>query len=118
VGHILFDCAFQGGDYHSWDFIGDAGSLALKKTSASWANGFEITRQIGKSPKEAVAVPPLPFDPACDERVALVKSLAARFIAWQRGSPPARPDFADGLRVQQLIELARQSSDRGETVAC
>jgi predicted dehydrogenase len=118
AGKVLFDCAFPGGHEHAWEFQGDAGSLALEKTSASFTRGFELTLRPGSGPQEKIPVPAPASDPSLYENVALVRSLAARFIHWQRESAPARPDFADGVRVQQLIELARQSSRRRESVAC
>jgi predicted dehydrogenase len=117
-GTVAFDCACPGDEIHSWEFQGDAGSITLEKTSASWTRGFELARRPKNSPKENVPVPALESDPSCDERVILVKSLAGRFIAWHRGAAPALPDFSDGLRVQQLIELARHSSESGQTVPC
>jgi predicted dehydrogenase len=117
-GTVQFDCACPGEEVHSWQFHGDSGSLTLEKTSPSWTRGFELSRRSKTGPKEPVPVPALESDPSCDERVILVKSLAARFIAWQRGSVPARPDFSDGLRVQHLIELARQSSQTKKSVPC
>jgi predicted dehydrogenase len=117
AGEVIFDCAHPGGHEHAWEFEGGAGSLALEKTSASFTRGFELTRRPKNGPAEKVAVKPLPCDPSLDERVALVQSLAGRFVRWQREGVPARPDFSDGLRVQQLIELARASSQRQETVA-
>jgi predicted dehydrogenase len=118
AGSVIFDCAWPGGDVHCWEFQGNAGSLTLEKTSASWARGFELTLRTKNGAMEPVSVPAPACDPAWDERVVLVKSLAERFIAWQRGSAPARPDFADGVRVQQLIELARKSSESRQSVLC
>ena len=116
AGEITFDCAHPGGHEHAWEFQGEAGSLTLEKTSASFTRGFELTRCSKNGPVEKISVHPLPFDPSLYENVALVESLAGRFLRWQREGVPARPDFSDGLRVQQLIELARASFQRKETV--
>jgi len=118
AGDVTFDCAFPGGHEHAWEFQGDAGSLTLEKTSASFTRGFELTLHPKHGPKENISVPAPAPDPSLYENVALVQSLAGRFIAWHRGAIPARPDFADGVRVQQLIELARQSSARRQSVLC
>ena len=116
AGEITFDCAYPGGHEQAWEFQGEAGSLALEKTSESFTQGFELTRRPKNGVAEKIAVRPLPSDPSLDERVALVESLAGRFIRWQREGVAARPDFSDGLRVQQLIELARASFQRKETI--
>jgi len=118
AGNVLFDCAFPGGHEHAWEFQGDAGSLVLEKTSASFTRGFELTLRPKSGPVEKVSVPAPASDRSLYENVVLVQSLAERFIAWQRGSVPARPDFSDGLRVQQLIQLARLSFERRESVPC
>lgn len=117
AGEVIFDCAFGGGHEHAWEFQGEAGSLALEKTSASFTRGFELTRRPKNGAAEKVAVQPLECDASLDERVALVQSLGERFVRWQREGVAARPDFSDGLRVQRLIELARESFQSKETVA-
>ncbi len=117
AGEVIFDCAHPGGHEHAWEFQGEDGSLALEKTSESFTRGFALTRRPRNGAAEKIAVQPLECDPSLDERVALVQSLAGRFIRWQREGVAARPDFADGLRVQQLIELARASFQRKADVA-
>ncbi|MGA2556461.1 MAG: Gfo/Idh/MocA family oxidoreductase [Verrucomicrobiota bacterium] len=116
AGEVIFDCAFGGGHEHAWEFQGEAGWLALEKTSASFTRGFELRRRPKSGPTERVAVKPLECDASLDERVALVQSLGERFLRWQRAGVPARPDFSDGLRVQRLIELARASFQSKETL--
>jgi predicted dehydrogenase len=113
---VLFECAFPGNPGHFWIFQGDGGSLTLENTSGSFTRGFELTLHPKTAPKEKIPVTPLPSDPSLDERVPLVKSLAERFLRWHRDSVPAHPDFAAGLRVQHLIELARTSSEQKEAV--
>jgi predicted dehydrogenase len=48
-----------------------------------------------------------------DGRIAATSRLVRRFVDWALGGPPARPNFADGYRVQHLIELARRSNAEG-----
>ena len=45
-----------------------------------------------------------------DSRVKVIKPLATRFIKWCNTGMPSKPDFQDGLRVQKLIEMARNSN--------
>jgi len=117
AGEFVLDCAFRGGHEHAWEFEGEDGTLRLEKTSASFTRGFELTRRPKNGPAEKVAVSPLACDPTLYENVALVERLAGRFVKWQREGVPARPDFSDGLRVQELIELARASFQSKKTVA-
>jgi len=117
-GNISFDCAFHGNNVHSWIFEGDGGFIHLQKTSASFTRGFELILHARKTLQQKIPVSPVPSDRSLDDRVPLVKSLAERFLHWHRDSVPAHPDFAAGLRVQRLIQLARQSSHLKKSVPC
>jgi predicted dehydrogenase len=47
-----------------------------------------------------------------DSRVKVIKPLATRFIKWCNTGIPSKPDFQDGLRVQKLIEMARNQNSK------
>jgi hypothetical protein len=47
------------------------------------------------------------YDESEDQRVKIIKPIAERFIDWCNKGVEARPNFKDGLRVQELIEIAR-----------
>ena len=51
-------------------------------------------------------------DESEDPRVKVIRPIAERFIKWCNTGISARPDFHDGLRVQELIELARVSNSK------
>jgi predicted dehydrogenase len=83
--------------------------MVLENTSADHARGFRLLR--GATPEaelREVYVDP-PGDG--DGRVAAVTPLLSRFFQWIERQQPARPDFRDGLRVQQLLDAARRSHE-------
>jgi len=118
-GVVEFWCDVVRLKAHSWSVLCDTGALLLDNTSSSFTRGFEITQRskLGATSSKIV-VQQTEADPAVDERVPLIKSLAERFIAWHRGGPPSHPDFSDGVRVQHLIECARKSAATNERQSC
>ena len=54
----------------------------------------------------------LSHDESEDPRVKVIKPIAERFINWCNTDGEAKPDFEDGLRVQELIEMARASNSK------
>jgi predicted dehydrogenase len=50
---------------------------------------------------------------AHDGRITATARLVRKFVDWALGGPPARPNFADGYRVQYLIDVARRSNAEG-----
>ena len=51
-----------------------------------------------------------------DGRIAPVSRLATAFLDAIEAGVPAQPDFAEGYRVQQLIEAAHRSHPTGTTI--
>lgn len=96
------------GPGHRLEIYGDQGTLVLENRTADYARGFQLctgTRQT-RTLIEATAAEP---DGSVDGRIAAVASIARRFLGAISGGAPAKPDLADGLRVQQLIDAARDS---------
>ena len=103
------------GNGHRVTFYGSDGALVLENTTADYANGFQLccgTRDTGALERIEVGASGLTL-PDEDGRVPLVTSLATRFVDWIRRGVPAKPDFADGLRVQRLIDAAQRSHESG-----
>lgn len=118
IADIVFDCASPDPNFHALEFLGESGILKLSNASKSFTGGFQIELAGSNQVSESVHLPPpQTLDPALDERVYLVKTLADRFIQWCSGGAPARPDFSDGWRVQHLIEACRISDRDQKTVA-
>lgn len=94
------------GDGHALTVYGDEGTLALTNRTHDLAAGFQLwmgTRSTG----ERSLVPVEPFTARwSDGRVAAVNRLVSRFVTWAIDGQPSHPDFADGFRVQTLLDAA------------
>jgi len=112
TGNIVLNCGSVGRCKHVWEFQGERGDLVLQNMTRSAAIGFEIIHY--NSNGEPVGIPCPRIEPVSDEdeRVRLVRTLGTRFIAWHNGGPPSKPDFEDGVRVQQLIKCAMESAGK------
>ncbi len=98
------------GNGHRLEFYGDDGTLWLDNPTADYTRGFRVwhgTRQTNRL--EDVTAPVVAAEG--DGRIEAVGPLVRRFVDWAEGGAPQRPNFRDGLRVQQLLEAARQSDE-------
>jgi predicted dehydrogenase len=81
--------------------------------------GFRLS--LGHRP--AIALTPIAVaDPAdrqfpADGRIAPVSRLVSAFLNAVETGRAAKPGFGEGLRVQSLLDKARQSNDLGRRVA-
>jgi predicted dehydrogenase len=91
------------------ELVGTDGTLVMERDTL-----------LGAKAGEAMA--PLPVPPpeealdADDARLQPFVALARRFAANLRGEARELPTFEDGLRCQRIMDAARASSARGETV--
>jgi predicted dehydrogenase len=124
-GSLQMSCASFLGSGHRLEFYGDAGSLLLDNPTADYFRGFTLrhARRAGGAPQQrtdsamqSIAVEDIGADPSVDTRVVPVARLVRRFIdACERGGNPS-PGFAEGYRVQVLIDAARRSHASGRWV--
>jgi len=109
-GSLQMSCASFLGSGHRIEFYGEDGTLILHNPTADYFRGFALTQaRRGDEVLKAVAVED--FGPADngDPRVVPVARLIGRFIdACERGGAPS-PGFAEGYRVQSLIDAARRA---------
>jgi predicted dehydrogenase len=113
-GSLQMSCASFLGSGHRIEFHGEDGALVLANPTADYFRGFELmhARRGEVSPRK-VAVAQPDTDPSVDSRVAPVARLVRRFIdACERGGSPS-PGFAEGYRVQHLIDAARRAHRSG-----
>lgn len=100
------------GSGHRIEFYGEDGAVVLSNAGADYMRGFELFR--ARRPDATL----MPIRDGVDEeakfsdgRIAPVSRLASRFIdAIEKGTQPL-PGIAEGVRVQNLIEAARHSSN-------
>ena len=104
-------CASYLGIGHRIEFFGEDGTLVLHNPGADYMRGFELWH--AKRPAAAL-------DAHCrstirstrkypDGRIAPVSRLAKMFFDAIEGGGAATPGFAEGYRVQMLIDAARRS---------
>ncbi|MGB8893064.1 MAG: Gfo/Idh/MocA family oxidoreductase [Pseudolabrys sp.] len=110
---LSMSCASYLGIGHRIEFFGEDGTLVLHNPGADYMRGFELWH--GK--REASLVRIGAEDPVDakypDGRIAPVSRLAKLFFDAIEGSGTAAPGFAEGYRVQQLIDAARRSHQQG-----
>jgi predicted dehydrogenase len=115
VGTIVMNCASYLGSGHRLEFYGDDGTLTLVNTTPDYMRGFEL--KVASRPAPALT-PVEVRDPVddnfpADGRIAPVSRLAASFIDAIQSGQAVAPGFAEGLRVQVLLDTARYANKLG-----
>jgi predicted dehydrogenase len=110
AGMLSMSAAAHPGSGHRIEFYGEDGSLVLENLSRDYMRGFRLLH----CRRPAATLMPVDVtDPEEglweDGRVLPVSRLARSFFNWIELGKPARPDFRDGLRVQELIAAAQRS---------
>jgi predicted dehydrogenase len=111
---LSMSCASYLGSGHKIEFFGENGTLVLHNPGADYMRDFELL--FAKRP--TAALEPIrvedPIDAKYpDGRIAPVSRLAKIFLDAIENDGAATPGFADGYRVQQLIDAARRSHQQG-----
>ena len=109
-------CAAFAGSGHRFEFHGNDGTLVLANATVDYMRGFTLHH--ARRPDAAlmpVAVDADPLDGQFpgDGRIAPVSRLASRFLDAIENKTPASPGFAEGYRVQVLLDTVRRSHDQG-----
>lgn len=115
---LSMSCASYLGPGHRLEFFGEDGTLVLTNPTADYMRGFEIHH----ARRPSTTVTRIPVDDPVDAqypdgRIAPVSRLAKRFFDAIEKGTPATPSFADGYRVQVLIDTARRSHEQGAWIA-
>jgi predicted dehydrogenase len=103
-----------GGAGHRVEVYGERGALLLENPPGVGLGVFNLWRGDGKTTTlvtmadDAAGLP--------DARHVAVGRLVNRFAEWIRTGVAASPSFEDGVRVQQLLDLARRSHHAGQWV--
>ncbi len=110
---LSMSCASYAGSGHRIEFFGEDGTLALDNPTTDYMRGFELW--YGRRPATLERVPV--SDPAdaqyADGRIAPVARLAKLWLdAIEKDGTPT-PGFAEGYRVQRLLDAARRSHQQG-----
>jgi predicted dehydrogenase len=114
---LSMSCASLNGAGHRIEFFGEDGTLVLHNPSADYMRGFDLMH----ARRSATAVEKIPvLDPVDakypDGRIAPVSRLAKMFFDAIESGTTASPSFAEGYRVQMLIDAARRSHQQGRWI--
>ena len=111
MGNVNMDISYSGQQKHALEFFAEGSKIILKNISDSFVDNFELTVDTGQKIQKIKPdnILDISRDESEDERVKVIKPIAERFINWCNTGVEAKPDFEDGLRVQELILLARSS---------
>jgi predicted dehydrogenase len=110
---LSMSCASYLGIGHRIEFFGEDGTLVLHNPGVDYMRGFELWH--GKREAQFVRIGAEdPVDAKYpDGRIAPVSRLAKIFFDAIEARGTAAPGFAEGYRVQQLIDAARRSHQQG-----
>lgn len=113
---LSMSCASYAGIGHRIEFFGEDGTLALHNPTLDYMRGFELT--YGKRPGalERIAVDDPTDAQYPDGRIAPVSRLAKQFFDAIETGKRTAPGFAEGYRVQRLIDAAQRSTRQGQWI--
>jgi predicted dehydrogenase len=118
AGSIAMSSASYLGSGHRLEIYGEDGTLVLNNPTPDYMRGFTLMH--GRRPAASLSPVAIEADPLDakhqDGRVAAAARLAARFLDAIERHTTASPSFADGHRVQILIDAARRSHAEGRTI--
>jgi predicted dehydrogenase len=122
-GSLQMSCASYLGSGHRIEFYGDDGTLVLANPTADYFRGFALMQaRRGDDRLHAVAQAEAggqaePGNDACaDSRIPPVARLVHRFLDACENGGAASPGFAEGYRVQELIDAAWRAHSCGRWV--
>jgi predicted dehydrogenase len=115
---LQMSCASFLGSGHHVEFYGEDGSLVLANPTLDYFRGFELSHaRRADAALQPIAVEDFGAEAIPDVRVVPVAKLVRRFIdACEQGGTPA-PGFAEGYRVQVLIDAARRAHAEGRWIS-
>lgn len=116
-GSLQMSCASFLGSGHRLEFYGEDGTLVLANPTSNYFRGFALHHaRRSDGALRSVAVEDDDDDPSVDSRIAPVSRLVRRFLDACGGGAATVPGFAEGYRVQVLIDAARRAHASGRWV--
>jgi predicted dehydrogenase len=116
-GSLQMSCASFLGSGHRMEFYGDDGTLVLANPTMDYFRGFTLMQgRRGDDRLQAVALADAGGDASSDSRIAPVSRLVQRFLDACENSVAASPGFAEGYRVQCLIDAAERAHSTGRWI--
>ena len=117
IGSIVMSCASYLGSGHRLEFYGEDGTLSLINPTQDYMRGFEL--RLARRPVALTRIEvddPLDRSFPDDGQIAPVSRLASGFLDSIESGQRAAPGFAEGLRVQVLLDAARRANNAGNWV--
>jgi predicted dehydrogenase len=115
AGNLAMSCASFLGSGHRIEFYGEDGTLMLVNETTDYMRGFRLA--LGRRPAATMSAISVVDDVdlrfPSDGRIAPVSRLAAQFLDEIERGVPATVGFAEGLRVQALLDAAHRANDHG-----
>jgi predicted dehydrogenase len=116
-GSLQMSCASYLGSGHRIEFYGDDGTLVLANPTADYFRGFTLMQaRRGDDRLQGVAHTEPGGDGSADSRVPPVARLVQRFLDACEHGAAASPGFAEGYRVQELIDAAWRAHTSGRWI--
>jgi predicted dehydrogenase len=117
-GSLQMSCASYLGSGHRIEFYGDDGTLVLANPTADYFRGFTLmqARRGDDRLQGAAHTEPGGGDGSADSRVPPVARLVQRFLDACEHGAAALPGFAEGYRVQELIDAAWRAHTSGRWI--
>ena len=114
-GEIFVDISNDKDPKHTIKFFGSEGTLSLENLSSDMVDNFNLKLSKNYESQNISIAQKLNFlkDENEDPRIKVVANLTQKFVKWYNTGIPEKPNFEDGLRVQELIQMAR-ISNKGE----
>jgi predicted dehydrogenase len=116
AGNLAMSCASYLGSGHRLEFYGEDGTLMLINDTTDYMRGFRLS--VAQRPAGAMTpvevIDPVDIRFPSDGRIAPVSRLAAGFLDAIENGQPAPVGFAQGLRVQALLDTARRANNLGQ----
>ncbi len=114
TGSVRLDISYAGRQRHALEFHGESGTISLQNNSENVVDNFELTVSDSEGTRKIAPTASYNFlnYNGEDARIKPVGSIVKRFVRWYSAGAASRPDFHDGLRVQELIEMARISNSK------
>ena len=117
VGNAHMDISNADQQKHKVEFHAEGKTIILQNFNSNFVDNFELILNTSKGIEKIK--PDMLLDSSYDEsedpRVKVIKPIAERFLNWCNTGVEAKPNFEDGLRVQELIEMARASNSKSIT---
>ena len=102
---------------HRIEFFGEDGTLVLHNPGTDYMRGFELfyAKRPGAALERIAVIDPV--DAQFPEgRIAPVSRLAKLFFDAIQNGGTAKPGFAEGYRVQTIMDAARRSHNQGKWI--